>query len=393
MIGIFNDSYPPVTDGVALAVRNYAYWLHRKEQAVCVVTVKMKGQAAVEDYPVYRYASLPLPVRKPFRVGLLFMDVSFLKTVEKIPFKLIHVHCPFSSASVALYLAKQQKIPVVATFHSKYRDDFERHVPNRHLVDWMVKRVVDFYEKADEVWIPQPAVEETLREYGYRGKTVVVNNATDFVVTGNIDELKQTAREELNIPPNIPVFLFTGQHIWEKNVRMIVEALSLMGDVPFRMFFYRDRICRAGIAEISRPVGFRFAGTVSRFYSGARTAETLLCRRRSVPVSFALRQCSLSGVRGGGSAYAVGFAERFHGVGNHRRQLQRFPVCPFFRSFCRTYTRTDKIARKNPAGRSWGFRKHRPLVGECSRGRGDGSLYAHYPELWRPALTENRQTQ
>jgi hypothetical protein len=28
-------------------------------------------------------------------------------------------------ADVALYLAKQQKIPVVATFHSKYKDDFE----------------------------------------------------------------------------------------------------------------------------------------------------------------------------------------------------------------------------------------------------------------------------
>ncbi|MDR2087132.1 MAG: glycosyltransferase family 4 protein, partial [Dysgonamonadaceae bacterium] len=67
MIGIFNDSYPPIMDGVALAVQNYAYWLHRKEQDVCVVTVKMKEYAGGEDYPVYRYASLPLPVRKPFR--------------------------------------------------------------------------------------------------------------------------------------------------------------------------------------------------------------------------------------------------------------------------------------------------------------------------------------
>jgi glycosyltransferase involved in cell wall biosynthesis len=278
MIGIFNDSYPPIMDGVALAVRNYAYWLHRKEQAVCVVTVKMKEHAA-EDYPVYRYASLPLPVRKPFRVGLPFMDVSFLKAIEKIPFELIHVHCPFSSASVALYLAKQQKIPVVATFHSKYRDDFERHVPNRHLVDWMVKRVIDFYEKADEVWIPQPGVEETMREYGYRGKTVVVNNATDFIVTGNVGELKRQAREELNIPPDISVFLFTGQHIWEKNVRLIVEALFLMKDVPFRMFFigtgYAERELQKLAVRLGLSSRVKFLGLVwerehlKRYYAAA----------------------------------------------------------------------------------------------------------------------------
>jgi glycosyltransferase involved in cell wall biosynthesis len=279
MIGIFNDSYPPIMDGVALAVQNYAYWLHRKEQEVCVVTVKMKEYAGGEDYPVYRYASLPLPVRKPFRVGLPFMDVSFLKTIEKIPFELIHVHCPFSSASVALYLAKQQKIPVVATFHSKYKDDFERHVPNKHLVSWMVKRVIDFYEKVDEVWIPQPAVEETLREYGYRGKTVVVNNATDFTVDGDASELKRQAREELDIPPEMPVFLFTGQHVWEKNVRLLVEALSLMKDVPFRMFFigtgYAERELQKLVAQLGLSSRVRFLGLIQereelkRYYAAA----------------------------------------------------------------------------------------------------------------------------
>jgi glycosyltransferase involved in cell wall biosynthesis len=279
MIGIFNDSYPPIMDGVAVAVQNYAYWLHRKEQAVCVITVKMKERAAEEGYPVYRYASLPLPVRKPFRVGVPFMDVSFLKTIEKIPFKLLHVHCPFSSANVALHLAKQQKIPLIATFHSKYKADFERHLPNRYLVNWMVKRVIDFYEKADEVWIPQPAVEATLREYGYRGKTVVVNNAADFSVTGDAGELKRQARTGLNIPAGVPVFLFTGQLIREKNVRLIVDALSLMKEEPFRMFFigtgYAGRELRELAAQRGLSSRMEFPGLIlereqlKRYYAAA----------------------------------------------------------------------------------------------------------------------------
>ena len=41
-------------------------------------------------------------------------------------------------------------MPVVATFHSKYRDDFMRAVPNKALVDYLVGKVVRFYEHVDE---------------------------------------------------------------------------------------------------------------------------------------------------------------------------------------------------------------------------------------------------
>ncbi|MDR3133299.1 MAG: glycosyltransferase [Prevotellaceae bacterium] len=237
VIGLFSDSYPPILDGVALTVQNYAYWLHRKNQPVSVITVKTPNCADEADYPVYRYFSLPLLFRKPFRMGLPALDRRFQKTVRAIPFKLLHVHSPFSSAEVALHIARQQKVPVVATFHSKYKDDFARATYNKRLAAWMAKRVITFYEKADEVWIPQPAVEETLREYGYKGKVVVMNNGADFTADSNMDEAKRRARAELGIPEALPVFLFIGQHIWEKNTRLVIEALAQLKDVRFKMFF------------------------------------------------------------------------------------------------------------------------------------------------------------
>ena len=39
-IGIFNDSFPPIMDGVSLTVENYAYWLDKNSLPVCVVTPK-----------------------------------------------------------------------------------------------------------------------------------------------------------------------------------------------------------------------------------------------------------------------------------------------------------------------------------------------------------------
>jgi glycosyltransferase involved in cell wall biosynthesis len=255
-------------DGVALAVQNYAYWLHRKNQQVCVVTVKSPDYTDVTDYPVYRYASLPILNRKPYRYGIPDVDYRFQQKLKQIPFSLIHVHCPFSSAQLALKITKQRKIPLVATFHSKYKEDFERAVYSRQITKWMIKKIISFYEKADEVWIPQAAVEDTIREYGYKGKVTVVENGCDFVVDEQcIDALKQQTRTEMSIPDNMPVFLFVGQHIWEKNTRLIIEALAAIKDERFMMFFigtgYAEKEMQALVAKYELTSKVKFMGIIS----------------------------------------------------------------------------------------------------------------------------------
>lgn len=125
----------------------------------------------------------------------------------------------------------------MATFHSKYRQDFEHNVPNKDIVDMMVKRVIRFYEKADEVWIPQAAVEPTLREYGYKGAVTVVENGNDFSTPEEeIMIMRREMREELGLLPEETMLLFVGQHIWEKNIGFILDALALIKDKPFQLF-------------------------------------------------------------------------------------------------------------------------------------------------------------
>lgn len=236
-IGIFNDSFPPIMDGVSLTAQNYAYWLNQKKQPVCVITPKSPNYSDNEPYPIYRYTSVPIIGRKPYRIGLPDIDFSFKTELENISFGLVHAHCPFSSGRLALSIAKKQKIPFVATFHSKYRDDFEHSVYNKYIAKQMTKEVIRFFEKADEVWIPQASVEETIREYGFKGKVEIVDNGNDFATNKPIEPIKKTARTELNISNTEMVLLFVGQHIWEKNTRLIVESLAQIKDLPFKMFF------------------------------------------------------------------------------------------------------------------------------------------------------------
>jgi len=237
LFGIFNDSFPPMMDGVAVCVENTAYWLHRKGEQVCVVTPTVPDYPYTTPYPLLSYVSLPLILRRPYRIGIPEVDFSIRTKLDATPFSLVHAHCPFSSGKLALRVKEKQKVPMIATFHSKYKDDFKRAVLNKHIVELMVKEVVKFYEAADEVWIPQASVEETIREYGYKGKLTVVENGTDFSADGFDASMKLKAREEIGASPGDMVFLFVGQHIWEKNIRLIVESLDIVRHLPYKMFF------------------------------------------------------------------------------------------------------------------------------------------------------------
>ncbi len=254
-IGIFNDSFPPIMDGVSLTAKNYAYWLHQKHQPVCVITPKSPNYSDHEPYPIYRYTSIPIIGREPYRIGLPHIDLGFQTEIDQVSFGLVHAHCPFSSGRLALSIAKKQKIPFVATFHSKYRDDFEHSVYNKYIAKQMTNEIIRFFEKADEVWIPQASVEETIREYGFKGKVEVVDNGNDFSSNLPIEPIKRAARKELNIPEKEMVFLFVGQHIWEKNTRLIIESLAMIKNLPYKMFFIGVGYAASELKQLTDELG------------------------------------------------------------------------------------------------------------------------------------------
>ena len=266
-IGIFNDSFPPIMDGVSLTAQNYARWLYQKKQSVCVIAPKSPNYQDQEPYPIYRYTSIPIIGRKPYRIGLPKLDFEFKTEIENISFGLVHAHCPFSSGKLAYSIAKKQNIPFVATFHSKYRDDFQHSVHNKFIAKRMTNGVIKFFEKADEVWIPQASVEETIREYGFKGKVEVVDNGNDYSTNESIEPLKKAARLDLNIPEKEMVFLFVGQHIWEKNTRLIIEALAQIKDLSFKMYFIGIGYAASDMKQLVDEMGLRdkveFVGMIS----------------------------------------------------------------------------------------------------------------------------------
>ena len=265
-IGLFNESFPPIMDGVAICVENYAKWMQKMAGGVSVITPSVSGaDYSKYDFEVLDYFSIPVPFRKPYVAGIGEVDPTFLAKIVKRPFKIVHAHSPFMAGRIASHVASLRNIPLVATFHSKYREDFSRVIPSDMLVNQAIKLVVEFYERADEVWVPQESVIDVLREYGYKGPVEVVMNGSDLVADYP-DAYFADARNKLGIAPDEFAFLFVGQHIWEKNVRMIIDALEQLKDIRFRMFFVGTGYAASDMKKLVSEKGLEdrvtFAGVI-----------------------------------------------------------------------------------------------------------------------------------
>lgn len=257
-LGIFNDGFPPIYDGVTLTVLNYVNILNEKGYPTCVVTPS-NPEAETHPYEVIRYFSLPIRSRRPYRYGYPKLDFHIWNKLRSTPFRLVHSHSPFSSGRLAYYVKRKQGVPLIGTFHSKYRSDLKhsfRYAP--WCVPIIMKRILDFYNACDQVWIPQPSVEETIRQYGFKGHVEVVENGIDYCepIGETLQEFKQEAKQKLQLDDGGINLLFVGQHIWEKGIATILEALDLLRDkLDYRMNFIGDGYARKELESKIKELG------------------------------------------------------------------------------------------------------------------------------------------
>ena len=227
VIGEFSESYPPHIDGVGMVVRSYCEELSKAGEPCYYIAPKNAGRqyrnAAPESFPVIKYASLPIP-NEAYSVGLPAFDLTFQYDLSQIPFDIVHAHTPFVSAIEATRIARERHIPLVATLHSKYYDDILVKTHSEMIAAAVVQRVVQFFNKCDEVWTVNDATAEVLRVYGYKGEIVIMPNGTNLWYPTEDDAKKAEAQFGLGTGN---VFLFVGQQNFKKNTDSILKAAAL----------------------------------------------------------------------------------------------------------------------------------------------------------------------
>ncbi len=230
-VGMFMDSYLSSAnnfnriDGVSMVMHNYAKVLEEKEMAEVTMAVpNKKADDSGFSYRVVRCRDMK--IRKDnYKCPLPMFDPKFKKTLKKIDFDVIHLHSPFMVGKAGLKIAKKNNIPVVATFHTQFKRDFYK-VTRSKIISWfLVKRIMKVFNKCDEVFAMNKTTESVLREYGYKGKSRIIPNATDMNYPENAAEIKQKVNKKYGLKEDDKVLLFISRIAEVKNIFLMVESL------------------------------------------------------------------------------------------------------------------------------------------------------------------------
>lgn len=240
-VGLFNDSFPPLIDGVSQTVKNYATHLHDMNCNVTVVTPHYQGVHDHYPFDVVRYPSFSAGEKVGYRVGVPFDPATIVKLRSK-KFDLLHVHSPFASSVLVNAINHRPRVPVVLTYHTRFDLDIQKRVPTSPMRRVAMSFLLDNVNAADEVWVVTAASEKFLRDIGYEGSCRVMENGTDFP-HGKVPASAVTAlRERYRVYEDTPVLLFVGRMMWYKNIRLILDALTQCREqgADFRALFVGD---------------------------------------------------------------------------------------------------------------------------------------------------------
>lgn len=225
-IGQFTDTFLPVVDGVGRVVHAYATELAALGHEVSVITpLYDTGHRANLPYELVDYVGYRVPTSPQYRTGAASADAHYRQRIAMIPLDIVHAHGPFGAGREALRLARKRGIPLIASFHSKYYDDFYKATRSAAIARMVVASIVSFYERCDDVWAVSEPTGDVLRGYGYKGPLHVMPNG----VSPRTADLAEVAalNDELSLKEG-PVLLYVGQINWKKNLLRILEAAALL---------------------------------------------------------------------------------------------------------------------------------------------------------------------
>ena len=322
---LLNDSFPPVVDGVANAVLNYARNLSGKEEYCVVATPAYPGANDDYPFPVIRYPSIDTTRLAGYRAGNPFAPAVVGK-LDEMDFDIVHTHCPVASTMLARVLREREHIPIVFTYHTKFDVDIENTIHSGVMQEAAVKLLVNNVASCDEVWVVSEGAGANLRSLGYSGDYIVMPNGVDLTRGRASDEAVAALNEKWSLPAGVPVYLFLGRIMWYKGLRIILEGLKRVREAggDFCMVFVGDGMDRAEVEAFAEQLGLadrcRFAGSepdrevVRAWYT---RADLFLFPSTFDTNGLVVREaaaCSLPSLLIRGSCAAEGIADGYTGI-------------------------------------------------------------------------------
>lgn len=221
---MLTDVYFPRINGVSTSIETFRTDLPGHGVSVRLVAPHYPGVENVPD--LWRVPARRVPFDPEDRLmrWRSLVAASERATGERVD--LIHVQTPFAAHYAGVRLARLQRVPVVATYHTHFEEYIQHYLPllPRSALKAVARRIARHQcDALDGVIVPSPAMRDTLTEYGVRAPMHVLPTGIPVAHFAHGDGGRFRTRHD--IPADQPIALYVGRVAHEKNIGFLLEAM------------------------------------------------------------------------------------------------------------------------------------------------------------------------
>jgi glycosyltransferase involved in cell wall biosynthesis len=226
-IAHFTNTYHPSISGVVRSVASFRQGLSELGNNVFVFTQDDAGYEDIEPF-IFRYLSLNLGLPNEFPATIPispFMD----RLLPNLNIDLIHSHHPILLGQIAANKAEELGVPLVFTFHTRYRE-YSHYIPlPQDIVQDFVKDAIDLWlkdyiRKCDHVVVPTESMRAVVAEqYDFDKRVTVVPTGIDLRPYKDLQA--EPFRKEQGWDEDV-VISSVGRLGAEKNWAVLIKAVA-----------------------------------------------------------------------------------------------------------------------------------------------------------------------
>lgn len=235
------DCYYPKFDGPTNVITNYSKSLIKVKNAdVGVFVPRFPKYKDNQPFEVFRVKSIKSA--DGYYQGTPSVDGKLKKALKETGYDVIHLHSPFTMGRFFARYGKKHGIPTIFSFHTKFKEDFERLLHVKPLVNFMMRYIMKTINACDYVLTVSDGAAEVLRAYGYKKQITVIRNGTDLVYPENAKELVAKVNEKHGLANQKNVFLSVGRIVENKRIDLVLDALKIVKErgYDFRFIIVGD---------------------------------------------------------------------------------------------------------------------------------------------------------
>jgi glycosyltransferase involved in cell wall biosynthesis len=226
-IALVTSSYNYISDGVALTLNRLVAHLERQGVEVLVVAPVGKVPAFIHDGTVIPVPSVALPSRPEYRLALGFSR-QVARRLRAFQPDIIHIAlAPDFLGYAALRFAKSQKIPVVASYHTRYETYLKHYWYVAGLSGLLRLYLRRAYGACREVYVPTQSMVDALLADGFRNNFRLWPRGVD---ESRFHPAKRSSlwRARYGIGESEIVVIYISRLVREKQLTTLVASLRLL---------------------------------------------------------------------------------------------------------------------------------------------------------------------